>query len=624
MEGGAALGVAAGGAATVVEDGIELGQGVARGHRVGSMAGAVRVSKGWPRDAPAPASSWPVRAVSCCCSRRLLPWFGIDSSARVPGTRQVVEVHGNDLNAWEAFAGIDLVLAIAAALAIAALAVGFLSRPPLALWLAVAGAAAVAALLIVYRLIDPPSIAFDEAPDTAYETGRRLGAFFGLLCTGAIAWGANLAGAVAPAKGEGAAGRARAGSPPRHPRPPGPSRPARRPRRRPRWRPSRAARARPPLPLRPRPPRSRRALPPLAPLRPSRPARPRPARDPPSRRARPPLAPLPPLAPCPPSRPTRPPPARLPPHPRPPSPPARSAAGRAPRSTPRSPPPGAATTAVSAPATSATSPTTPTSPATVAAPPATSPPPCRPGGEDLAGAVPGDAWGRGHLSGKSSRTLGVGLLGLAAKRDPSLAWLWDSLGPLPPPGDDEPRLEFAHVVAPELLGERPRQTSFDALVDDSNVLIGVETKWREHGIGGCLCRGDGVGPEAGERCSRRVETRAPYWASADDVLGLGGRAPGAPCPISPVYELVRHAAALRALAGPERLAVLALLYDAANPYFAASGDWPGWPALIRAAVSESSDPDDFRFVALSWQELVPELPLDQPARAWAADKHGLD
>src|SRR5215203_1260663 len=132
----------------------------------------------------------------------LLPWFGIDSSAQVPGTEQVVEVYGNDLNAWEAFAGIDLVLAIAAALAIAALAVGFLSRPPVALWVAVAGAAAVAALLIVYRLIDPPSIAFDEAPDTAYETGRRLGAFFGLLCTGAIAWGANMAGAGAPAQAE--------------------------------------------------------------------------------------------------------------------------------------------------------------------------------------------------------------------------------------------------------------------------------------------------------------------------------------------------------------------------------------------------------------------------------------
>jgi hypothetical protein len=512
----------------------------------------------------------------------LLPWFGIDSSAQLPGTGQVIDVYGNDLNAWEAFAGIDLVLAVAAALAIAALAVGFLSQPPVALWLAVGGAAAVAALLIVYRLIDPPSIAIDEAPDTAYETGRRLGAFFGLLCTGAMAWGANLAGAEAPAEAEEA-------------------------------------------PAEPEPRPASASEPVLAP-----PARPEPAR-----------------------------PAPAPPAPAPPAP-ARSAArpARAPAPRPAAPRAPAARPAPATPAPAlATGPLGGWTRAAVDAEVATAwrrhdrrlgaryeryfadhpelagdgrgtardlAAALPPGGEDLAGAVPADAWGRGHLSGKSSRTLGVGLLGLAAKRDPSLAWLWDSLGPLPPPGEDEPRLEFVHVVAPELLGERPRQTSFDALVDDSNVLIGIETKWREHGIGGCLCRGDGVGPNEGQRCSRRVETRAPYWESADDVLGLGGRTPGAPCPISPVYELVRHAAALRALAGPERLAVLALLYDGANPYFAPSGDWPGWPALIREAVSDKADPDDFRFVARSWQELAPELPLDEPVRAWAADKHGLD
>jgi hypothetical protein len=219
--------------------------------------------------------------------------------------------------------------------------------------------------------------------------------------------------------------------------------------------------------------------------------------------------------------------------------------------------------------------------------------------------------------------LGIGLLGVAARRDPSLAWLWEALAPLPPAEDDSPRLEFDHVVDPELLGERPRQTSFDVLIDDPGVLIGIETKWREHGVGPCLCRGEGVGPTAGGRCSRRVEQRDAYWDTADAVFGLGAREPGAPCPISPVYEALRHAAALRALAGGDRTAVLALVYDEANPYFAPSGEWPGWPAVLEQAV-DAADPEQFRFAAISWQELLPALPLDEATRAWAADKHGLD
>jgi hypothetical protein len=70
--------------------------------------------------------------------------------------------------------------------------------------------------------------------------------------------------------------------------------------------------------------------------------------------------------------------------------------------------------------------------------------------------------------------------------------------------------------------------------------------------------------------------------------------------------------------------VLALVYDSANPYFSESGEWPGWPALLAQAVDASADPEQFRFVAVSWQELVPALPLDDTTRAWAADKHGLD
>ncbi len=31
----------------------------------------------------------------------------------------------------------------------------------------------------------------------------------------------------------------------------------------------------------------------------------------------------------------------------------------------------------------------------------------------------------------------------------------------------------------------------------------------------------------------------------------------------------------------------------------------------------------FQFAAISWQELVPLLPLDEATRAWAKEKHGL-
>jgi restriction endonuclease-like protein len=243
-----------------------------------------------------------------------------------------------------------------------------------------------------------------------------------------------------------------------------------------------------------------------------------------------------------------------------------------------------------------------------------------PGWEAPADAIPDRPWQRHHLSAKSSQMLGVGLLGVAASRDPSLAWLWDALAPLPPAADQTPSLEFAHVVEPALLGERPRQTSFDVLIDDPAVLIGIETKWREHGVGSCLCRGDGVGALDGERCSPRIEQREAYWETAADLLGLGPREPDETCPISPVYEVVRHAAALRALAG-DRPALLALVYDADNPYFAPTGDWPGWPALLEQAVEAG---ERFRFAAISWQELTPRLPLDEPTRAWAADKHGLE
>jgi Restriction Endonuclease associating with ARP len=475
-----------------------------------------------------------------------LPWFGLNGRARVPNLG-VIDIGARNLNAWEAFGAIDIVLALTAAVALAYGAVAFVRTPPALLALALIAGAAVSALLIVYRLIDPPNIHV-EASDTAYETARRLGAFFGLLCTAGMTWGANFTGAAAEA-------------------------PARK------W-------------------------PAAAEPGPAEPAEPEPAPASPS----PAPEPVPAAAPA--------------PAPRAPAPPAPAAWGRpeidaacqqAWRRYDRrlgaryeryfeDNPDLAGEQRISARDYAAALP---------------------PDWPELVEAIPDDARHRQHLSGKSSQTLAVGLLGVAARQDPSLGWLWDALSPLPPPASDAPRIEFEHRVAPDLLGERPRQTTIDVLVDDPEVVIAIESKWREHGIATCLCRGDGVGPAAGLRCSRRVEQRDPYWDAAA-TIGLGEREEGAPCPISPAYQAVRNCAAVRALAGPERLAVFALLYDEHNPYFAPSDDWPGWPGLLDEAISTHADSDDLRFAAISWQQLVPTLPLDDSTRAWAGDKHGLD
>ncbi len=138
-----------------------------------------------------------------------------------------------------------------------------------------------------------------------------------------------------------------------------------------------------------------------------------------------------------------------------------------------------------------------------------------PGWEAPADAIPDRPWERRHLAAKSSEMLGLGLLGVAATRDPSLAWLWDALEPLPVAAGDAPSLRFGHVVDPTLLGERPRPTTLDVLVDDPSVLIGLSIKWREHGVGGCSCRGEGVGPRG------RRPLLAPGRA-ARRLLGRGG------------------------------------------------------------------------------------------------------
>jgi hypothetical protein len=253
---------------------------------------------------------------------------------------------------------------------------------------------------------------------------------------------------------------------------------------------------------------------------------------------------------------------------------------------------------------------------------------------DLAAALP-EEWGgladylpaggrhQHHLSGNSSQALALGLLGVGTRLDPSLSWLWEALGssasPLPPRSTmSAPQWQFELTVAPDVLGEQPRQTSIDFVGSDASALLCIECKWVEAGLGPCSC--PAPAPLTGT-CSDRVLARDAYWTTAYDVFHLPAREVGKSCPLSFTYQAVRTAAAALALAQDGQLPVFGLIYDAKNPYFAGCGDWPGWPAALAATLPADESP--VRFAAVSWQELLPLLPLDVAAAFWASEKHGL-
>lgn len=223
-----------------------------------------------------------------------------------------------------------------------------------------------------------------------------------------------------------------------------------------------------------------------------------------------------------------------------------------------------------------------------------------------------------HLSGKSSQVLALGLLGVAATRDPSLSWVWEALGPLPPPLTQRPAAQFEQAPQPEVLGEQPRQTSIDFFVSDPAALLCIEAKWTEAGMGSCGC---GKGSPAVSACSDKVLARDAYWKTAKEVFQLPDRQEGRPCRLSFTYQAVRNAAAALRLARAGQTPVFGLLYDAENPYFKPTGRWPGWPDALRATL-DGAHPD-LRFAAVSWQELLPMLPLDAATLEWASSKHGL-
>ena len=247
-----------------------------------------------------------------------------------------------------------------------------------------------------------------------------------------------------------------------------------------------------------------------------------------------------------------------------------------------------------------------------------------PGHADLQRLIPRKAQHRFICSARSSQALALALLGVAAKVDPSLHWFWDSLQlPFQVDTTRPSSCSFEFPLDQHDLNEKPRVSQLDFLVRHRAACASVEVKWEE-ALGSCSCLRQCEGsPLPGAHCAARVYDRAAYWTVAREVFGLPAkRSPCLPCPISPIYQIVRNVAAVRHLAGDRRPAVFVLLYDARNPFYCRTGDWPGWPAML-SSVLNASESTQFCFRALSWQQLIARLPLPSSVKAWAREKHCL-
>lgn len=179
--------------------------------------------------------------------------------------------------------------------------------------------------------------------------------------------------------------------------------------------------------------------------------------------------------------------------------------------------------------------------------------------EELAALIPAGQLHRHHLSGKSSQLIGLGLLGAAAKQDPSLLWLEALLSPIPPFSISPPQVRFEYELDKTVLNEQPRVTAVDFLVDTDDVVICGEVKFAEEGMGRCSC---GVGAGAVGQCSQKA-------------------------------------------------------------YFRQTNSWSGWPEVLRSTLHTADSNNQLRFRAISSQSLVLAMPLPNPVRQWAYDKHQL-
>jgi hypothetical protein len=164
-----------------------------------------------------------------------LPWYGVDA---VGG----FDVSGFDanVNAWEAFSFVDILLFLVAVVVVGLVVVQLaestpeLPSPPAQIIL-IAGI--VALVLIVFRLIFTPGV--DTAGvEVDVDLGRKIGLFLGLIAAAGIVYGgwraqnepaAVAASGAAPSGAAGAAssaGAAAASAPPVAPTPPAPAPPA--------------------------------------------------------------------------------------------------------------------------------------------------------------------------------------------------------------------------------------------------------------------------------------------------------------------------------------------------------------------------------------------------------------
>ena len=228
-----------------------------------------------------------------------------------------------------------------------------------------------------------------------------------------------------------------------------------------------------------------------------------------------------------------------------------------------------------------------------------------------------------HLSGKSSQILALGLLGAAGSLAPSHDWLRDALNlPPKPKNTDRPERRFEFELGSDVLNETSGPTNVDYFLADDDLVVCIECKWREDGLGKCGCVGrTGCDPVTGACYSVMRDQRPALWSAAKELFGLPARTEGQACSLHPVYQAVRNAAAAMKLCPEGGLGVFGLIYDADNPYFAGHGKWPGWAAALTKALHDVHG--GFRFRAISWQQLMASLVLDDATRAWAREKRRL-
>jgi len=114
-------------------------------------------------------------------------WFGVEVSG-VGGFSGTISGEGG--NAWEALDFIPFVLlvTILAALGVAALRLSDADyEPPVSANTVVAVLGAISVLLIVFRIVDPPT--FGSFGGVSVDATRSIGIFLGLIAAGGIAYG---------------------------------------------------------------------------------------------------------------------------------------------------------------------------------------------------------------------------------------------------------------------------------------------------------------------------------------------------------------------------------------------------------------------------------------------------